>query len=78
MVSKQYLETARTLLRIARNMADQTVADRLKALAEDYERRAAQASHAEATRSKASRPSAEVQPSSIDLVEKYEYSDLMD
>jgi hypothetical protein len=30
-VSKQYLETARTLSRIARNMADQKVADRLKA-----------------------------------------------
>ena len=40
MVSKEYLSTARTLLRIARNMADGAIANRLKALAEDYERRA--------------------------------------
>jgi hypothetical protein len=44
MLSKEYLETARTLFRIARNMADQGIADRLRALAEDYERRAEQAS----------------------------------
>jgi hypothetical protein len=47
MVSKQYLETAQTLFRVARTMADQAVADRLKALAESYERRAEQASDAE-------------------------------
>jgi hypothetical protein len=40
MVSKEYLGTARTLLRIARNMTDGAIANRLKALAEDYERRA--------------------------------------
>ena len=45
MLSKEYLQTAQTLFRVARNMADQTVADRLKALAEDYERRAERASH---------------------------------
>jgi hypothetical protein len=78
MVSKQYLETARTLLRIARNMANQTVADRLKALAGDYERRAAQASNAEAARSKANRPSAKVLPESIDFTEHYKYSDLVE
>lgn len=48
MLSKEYLQTAQTLFRVARNMADQTVADRLKALAEDYERRAERASHADA------------------------------
>jgi hypothetical protein len=44
MLSKEYLQTAQTLFRVARNMADQTVADRLKTLAEDYERRAERAS----------------------------------
>jgi hypothetical protein len=48
MLSKEYLQTAQTLFRVARNMADQTVADRLKALAEDYERRAERASHTDA------------------------------
>ena len=48
MLNKQYLQTAQTLFRVARNMADQTVANRLKALAEDYERRAERASHADA------------------------------
>jgi hypothetical protein len=43
MVSKEYLSTARTLLRIARNMTDGAIAARLKALAEDYERRAGRA-----------------------------------
>jgi|HubBroStandDraft_6_1064221.scaffolds.fasta_scaffold2111372_2 hypothetical protein len=78
MVSKQYLETARTLFRIARDMADQTVADRLKALAGDYERRAEQASHTEATKGKAHRPTADVMPGSIDLIEQYEHSELLD
>jgi hypothetical protein len=44
MLSKEYLNTARTLLRIAQTMTDQTIADRLKALAGDYERRAEKAS----------------------------------
>jgi uncharacterized protein YeeX (DUF496 family) len=44
MLSRQYLETVRTLIRVARNIADQKVADRLKALAEDYERRVDEAS----------------------------------
>jgi hypothetical protein len=47
MVSKEYLGTARTLLRIAKSMTDQTVASRLKALADDYERRAQKAEIAE-------------------------------
>ena len=46
MLSTQYLKTARTLFRVARDMADQTVASRLKTLAEDYERRAEKASAA--------------------------------
>ena len=50
MLSKEYLNTARTLLRVAQNMTDQTIADRLKALAEDYERRAEKASHADAAK----------------------------
>ena len=53
MLSKEYLETARTLFRVARNMTDQTIAGRLKALAEDYERRAEQASHADAAKASA-------------------------
>lgn len=56
MRSTQYLETARTLLRVARNMADQTVADRLKALAGEYERRAERASHADAEKASARGP----------------------
>lgn len=56
MRSKQYLETARTLLRVTRNMADQTVAHRLKALAGEYERRAERASRADAEKKSASRP----------------------
>jgi hypothetical protein len=48
MLSKEYFETARTLLRIARNMTDQTIAGRLRALAEDYERRAEKASRTDA------------------------------
>jgi hypothetical protein len=39
MLSTQYLETARTLFCVARNMADHRIADWLRALAEDYERR---------------------------------------
>src|ERR1700740_2705233 len=48
MFSKEYLATARTLLRVARSMADQAIADRLRALAGDYERKAEQASDSEA------------------------------
>jgi hypothetical protein len=45
MLSKTYSETARTLLRVARSMADQAIAARLKTLAENYQRRADQASN---------------------------------
>jgi hypothetical protein len=47
MLSKEYVSTAKTLLRVARNMTDQAIADRLKALADDYERRARKAADAE-------------------------------
>lgn len=44
MPSKECQNTAQTLCRVARNMTDQTIADRLEALAKDYERRAEKAS----------------------------------
>jgi hypothetical protein len=50
MVSKEYLETARTLLRAAQNMTDLRIAGQLKALAEDYERRAKKSAHADAAK----------------------------
>ena len=50
MLSKEYLDTARTLLRAAEGMTDRIVAGQLKTLAEDYERRAEQAAHADAAK----------------------------
>ena len=47
---KEYLETARTLLRAAQTMTDRVVADQLRALAEDYQRRAEKASHVDAAK----------------------------
>jgi hypothetical protein len=47
---KAYLETARTLLRAAQTMTDSAIAGHLKALADDYRRRAEKASHADAAR----------------------------
>jgi predicted transcriptional regulator len=41
---KQYLKTAETLLRAAQTMTDRVVANQLKTLADDYERRAEKAS----------------------------------
>jgi hypothetical protein len=49
MVSKEYLSTAQTLLRIAENMTHDT-AGRLRALAEDYEQRARKADLAESAK----------------------------
>lgn len=57
MLSEQYLKTASTLARVAREMADQTIADRLKALAEHYERQAERASAMDSA-SASGRPSA--------------------
>jgi hypothetical protein len=47
---KQYLKTAQTLLRTARTMTDQAIAGQLKALADDYHRRAEKASRDDAAR----------------------------
>jgi hypothetical protein len=47
---KEYLETARTLLRAAQTMTDRAIAGQLKALADDYQRRAEKASHKDAAK----------------------------
>jgi hypothetical protein len=47
---KQYLRTAETLLRTAQTMTDRVVANQLKALADDYERRAEKASLVDAAK----------------------------
>jgi hypothetical protein len=47
---KEYVETARTLLRAAQTMTDRAIAGQLKALADDYQRRAEKASHADAAK----------------------------
>ena len=47
---KEYLETAQTLLRAARTMTDAAIAGQLKALADDYQRRAEKASHVDAAK----------------------------
>jgi hypothetical protein len=54
---KEYLETARTLLRAAQTMTDRVIAGQLRALADDYERRAEKASHVDAAKALA-RPAA--------------------
>jgi hypothetical protein len=41
----QYLKTAETLLRAAQTMTDRAIARQIKALADDYERRAEKVSH---------------------------------
>jgi hypothetical protein len=47
---KAYLETAQTLLRAAQTMTDGAIAGQLKAIADDYERRAEKASHVDAAK----------------------------
>jgi hypothetical protein len=47
---KEYLETAKTLLRAAQTMTDYAIAGQLKALANDYERRAEKASQVDAAK----------------------------
>jgi hypothetical protein len=47
---REYLETAQTLLRSAQTMTDGAIAGQLKALAEDYERRAEKASQDDAAK----------------------------
>jgi hypothetical protein len=46
---KEYLETARTLLR-AQTMTDRAIAGQLEALADDYQQRAEKASHDDAAK----------------------------
>jgi hypothetical protein len=55
---KEYLRTAQTLLRAAQSMTDQAIAGQLKALADDYERRAELAAHVDAAKA-AARPVAD-------------------
>ena len=50
---KEYLETARALLRAAKTITDQAIAGQLKALADDYERRAEKASYVDAAKASA-------------------------
>jgi len=50
---KEYLETAQTLLRAAQTMTDPAIAGQLKALADDYQRRAEKASHVDAAKASA-------------------------
>ena len=47
MLRKEYLDTARSILRAAQTITDQHVADQLKAIAEGYERRAEKAAYAD-------------------------------
>lgn len=47
---KEYLETARTLLRAAQTMTDRAIAGQLKALADDCQRQAEKASHDDAAK----------------------------
>ena len=50
---KQYLQTSRTLIRAAQTMTDEVIAGQLKALADDYERRAEKASQVDAAKAMA-------------------------
>jgi len=49
----EYLKTAQTLLRAAKTMTDQAIVDQLKALADDYQRRAEKASRVDAAKASA-------------------------
>ena len=53
MLSKEYLETARTLQDVALKMTDRMLAGQLRALAEDCERRAEKAAQADAVEASA-------------------------
>jgi hypothetical protein len=57
---KEYLKAARILLRAAQTMSDNAIAGQLKALADDYERRAEKASQVDAAKALA-RSAANVQ-----------------
>jgi hypothetical protein len=47
---KEYLKTAQSLIQAAKTMTDQAIASQLKALADDYERRAEKASRDDAAK----------------------------
>jgi hypothetical protein len=47
---KEYLKTVQTLIQAAKTMTDQAIASQLKALADDYERRAEKASRDDAAK----------------------------
>jgi hypothetical protein len=47
---KEYLKAAQTLLRAAQTMTDRAVAGQLKALADDYQRRAEKASQVDSAK----------------------------
>jgi hypothetical protein len=47
---KEYLKTAETLLLAAQTMTDRAIAGQLKALADDYQRRAEKASNIDAAK----------------------------
>jgi hypothetical protein len=47
---KEYLKTAEILLRAAQTMTDRAIAGQLKALADDFQRRAEKASHVDAAK----------------------------
>jgi hypothetical protein len=51
--SKEYARAAQTLFRAAKTMTDHGVADQLRALADDYQRRAEKASQVDAARATA-------------------------
>ena len=59
---KECLKTAETLLRAAQAMTDQRVAGQLKALAEDYKRRAEKAAHTDAAKALARSAARECEP----------------
>jgi hypothetical protein len=47
---KEYLKTAQTLLHAAKTMTDSAIAGQLKALADDYQRRAEDSSQGDAAK----------------------------
>lgn len=67
MLSKEYLDTARTIFRVAQTMTDQRVASQLKTLAEGYERRAERAALVDADKALA-RSAAREREHSVDNI----------
>ena len=57
-----YLETARTLLRATETMTDRAIVGQLKALADDYERRAVKVSQVDAAKALARSAAASAEP----------------